>query len=72
MTAELVIKVAIADDHKIFRDGINADRDATDYKKEKFKVDDSQKVKIHLAPGGGFAMRIVKLQRIMQLKITLE
>ena len=46
---------------EIFRDGINADRDATDYKKEKLKVDALQKLKIHLAPGGGFAMRIVEV-----------
>lgn len=45
----------------IFKDGINADRDATDYKKETIKLDASQKLTIHFAPGGGMAMRIVKL-----------
>ncbi len=43
---------------EIFKDGINADRDATDYKKEVVKITASQKMKIHLAPGGGFAARI--------------
>jgi alpha-glucosidase len=41
-----------------YRDGINADRDATDYKKTSAPVDRSAKIKIHLAPGGGWAARI--------------
>lgn len=45
---------------EIFRDGINADRDATDYKKETITLDAAQKLTIHLAPGGGMAMRISK------------
>jgi alpha-glucosidase len=45
----------------IFRDGINADRDATDYKKETIKVTSSDKLKIQLAPGGGWAARIEKI-----------
>jgi alpha-glucosidase len=44
----------------IFRDGINADRDATDYKKEVQAVSSADKLTIHLAPGGGWAARIVK------------
>lgn len=44
----------------LFRDGINADRDATDYKKEIQAVSNSRKLTIHLAPGGGFAMRLIK------------
>jgi len=42
----------------IFRDGINADRDATDYKKEVIKVSSADRLKISLAPGGGWAARI--------------
>ncbi|OFY64111.1 MAG: Retaining alpha-galactosidase [Bacteroidetes bacterium RBG_13_43_22] len=45
----------------IFKDGINADRDATDYKKEVIKVSSADKLKINLAPGGGWAARIEKL-----------
>ncbi len=45
---------------EIFRDGINADRDATDYKRETIALDAAQKLTIHLAPGGGMAMRIIK------------
>jgi alpha-glucosidase len=44
----------------IFKDGINADRDGTDYKKEVIKVTSGDKVKIQLAPGGGWAARIEK------------
>jgi alpha-glucosidase len=42
----------------VFKDGINADRDATDYKKETIKITSGDKVKIQLAPGGGWAARI--------------
>jgi alpha-glucosidase len=45
---------------EIFRDGINADRNATDYKKETIPVNASRKLDVHLAPGGGFAIRITK------------
>jgi alpha-glucosidase len=45
----------------IFKDGINADRDATDYKKEVIKISNSDKLNIHLAPGGGWVARIEKL-----------
>jgi alpha-glucosidase len=40
---------------EIFKDGLNADRDATDYKKETMRVQPSDKLNIHLAPGGGWA-----------------
>jgi len=46
---------------EIFKDGINADREATDYKKETIKVVTGNKLSIHLAPGGGWAARIYKL-----------
>lgn len=42
----------------VFKDGINADRDATDYKREIIKITPNQKMSIHLAPGGGWAARI--------------
>ena len=45
----------------VFKDGINADRDATDYKKEVIKINSVDKLKIKLAPGGGWAARIEKL-----------
>jgi alpha-glucosidase len=45
---------------EIFKDGINADRDATDYKKEIRAVSSTDKLTIHLAPGGGAAMRLYK------------
>jgi alpha-glucosidase len=45
----------------IFKDGLNADRDATDYKMELIKITKSTKLKIQLAPGGGWVARIEKL-----------
>ena len=41
-----------------YQDGVNADRNASDYKKTKTQVSNSQKLKITLAPGGGWAARI--------------
>ncbi len=42
----------------IFQDGVNADRDATDYKMEKVVVKSGDKLQVHLAPGGGWVARI--------------
>jgi alpha-glucosidase len=39
----------------IYKDGINADRFGNDYKKETKKVSAQNKMKIKLAPGGGWA-----------------
>jgi alpha-glucosidase len=44
----------------LFRDGVNADRCAEDYKRIVRRVTSEDKVKIDLAPGGGFAARLVK------------
>jgi len=41
-----------------YQDGVNADRNASDYKKTKTQVSNSQKLKITLARGGGWAARI--------------
>ena len=46
----------------VFKDGINADRDATDYKKDVIRISRDTKMKIQLAPGGGWAARIEKLK----------
>lgn len=48
---------------EIFRDGINADRDATDYKREMVPVSNTSLLKLHLAPGGGLALRIRPLTK---------
>jgi alpha-glucosidase len=45
----------------VFKDGINADRDATDYKCETIKIKQGDKLTIHLAPAGGWVARIEKL-----------
>jgi alpha-glucosidase len=41
-----------------YQDGVNADRYATDYKKVTTQVTKTTKLKIELAPGGGWAARI--------------
>ena len=46
----------------VFKDGLNADRDATDYRKEVITISSTEKVNIHLAPGGGWAARIEKVK----------
>ncbi len=45
-----------------FTDGMNADRDATDYLSSVTRVSATEKMKIHLAPGGGCAIRLSKIQ----------
>jgi alpha-glucosidase len=44
----------------IFKDGPNADRAAADYAREKRAVGPSDRLRIHLAPGGGFVIRLTK------------
>jgi alpha-glucosidase len=44
----------------IFRDGINADREGTDYKREEVTVSSGEKITVRLAGGGGWAARIEK------------
>ena len=44
----------------LFRDGMNAHRIASDYKREKITLPASRKLTIHLAPGGGFMMQVAK------------
>ena len=46
---------------EIFRDGENADRAARDYRKDVIPVSSASVVPVKMAPGGGFAARISKL-----------
>ncbi|MBO5252220.1 MAG: glycoside hydrolase family 97 protein [Bacteroidaceae bacterium] len=41
---------------KLFKDGVNAHRVGRDYKSEAIQAKKGDKVKVHLAPGGGFAL----------------
>jgi alpha-glucosidase len=47
---------------EVFQDGINADKYASDYKHLKLDVKKGLKMKIHLAPGGGWVARITPKQ----------
>lgn len=47
---------------EVFKDGINSDRDATDYKKEIINVDSGDKIKVRLATGGGWAAIVRKIK----------
>lgn len=42
----------------LFKDGVNAHRVGRDYKRESLSINKNSKLKIHLAPGGGFALQI--------------
>ena len=44
----------------IVRDGINADRQAEDYTMETMDVDRTTRLPLHLASGGGFAIKLIK------------
>jgi alpha-glucosidase len=43
---------------EIFKDGLNADKDATDYSIEKLQITNEDKLSIHMASGGGFVITI--------------
>jgi len=47
---------------EIFSDGINSDRDASDYKKEVITVKAGDRLKVKMMNGGGWAARLQKLQ----------
>jgi alpha-glucosidase len=44
----------------VCRDGINADRNAVDYMIEKKEITADTHMNLHLAPGGGFVIRLLK------------
>lgn len=46
----------------VFRDGINADRNAADYKREVITVTKNTQMKIKMAPGGGWAAELKPVQ----------
>jgi len=46
----------------VFKDGVNAHRDGTDYKKEIMKVTATSELKVELYPGGGYVARIEKIK----------
>ncbi|WP_353123967.1 glycoside hydrolase family 97 C-terminal domain-containing protein, partial [Dysgonomonas capnocytophagoides] len=46
---------------EVFQDGKNAHRVASDYKKIEIPVPSDRKLKISMAPGGGYAMKISKI-----------
>jgi len=45
---------------EIYRDGVNAYRNGSDFKRIETSIENGQKLKIYLAPGGGWAARIIK------------
>ena len=49
---------------EIFKDGINADKDATDYKREIVKVTSAEKLILNMANGGGFAIIISPIKQV--------
>lgn len=44
----------------VLKDGINANHDAEDYKIEKSVINQKSEMKIHLASGGGFVIKLIK------------
>jgi alpha-glucosidase len=44
----------------LFQDGVNADRNGTDYKRVERTITRDDKITVHLAPGGGWAARIYR------------
>lgn len=42
----------------LFKDGVNANKQAEDYRKETIRIDKHSRLTLHLASGGGFAMKL--------------
>lgn len=58
LTIDLSFLPAGSHEAVIFSDGVNADRDATDWQSETRTVTAKDKLKVHLAPGGGWTARV--------------
>ncbi|HER09095.1 MAG TPA: glycoside hydrolase family 97 protein, partial [Bacteroides sp.] len=52
----------------VFADGINADREATDYRKEVIRLSAGDRLKIQLSSGGGWAARIYPVDQTSAAK----
>ena len=42
----------------LFKDGVNANKQAEDYRKQTIRIDKDSRLTLHLASGGGFAMKL--------------
>ncbi len=49
-------EISLSEEAELFCDGINADRKAEDYSRKTLSLE--RKMQLHLAPGGGFVLRI--------------
>jgi alpha-glucosidase len=62
---ELVLDISFLPKGKynavIFKDGVNADRDGTDYKREVVDLSGGEKIHIRMSGGGGWVARIEKI-----------
>lgn len=47
----------------LFKDGVNANKQAQDYKREELTIDRNSRLTLHLASGGGFAMKLERTYR---------
>jgi len=61
MTVDLSFLPAGQYEMTLFRDGTNAHRKGTDYRKETSTVASGETISLHLAPGGGFAAKLRKI-----------
>jgi alpha-glucosidase len=61
---DVAIEFSFLDDKNyiatICKDGINANRNALDYKMETITVKRNDFISVHLAPNGGFLIRLIK------------
>ena len=46
---------------ELFEDGLNADKVGKDYRRQTFRIPINRKLKVLMAPGGGFVIKITKL-----------
>ena len=62
-TMELDLSFLGSGDYRaeLFEDGLNADKVGKDYHRQTFRIPTNRKLKVLMAPGGGFVIKITKL-----------
>jgi len=61
MTVDLFFLQAGQYEMTLFRDGINAHRKGSDHRRETRIISSGESINLHLAPGGGFAVKLRKI-----------
>lgn len=56
----------------IFKDGVNCNSQGSDYQVDEMRIDVVSKLNIHMAPGGGFVIKLEKIDRVSTVLLSLN